>query len=319
MSRYFVHLRMNNWSPRTIDRRSHSVGRFISWCGQRGIGTIAEITTESVEAYRRSLYHHRNERTGKPIRFSTRASYLSAIRHWLGWLCEQGWIEANPAALIELPKEEIRLPAAYLTLEQVEMLLGSVDLQTPAGLRDRAILETFYSTAIRRSELIALKLDDFNREQLLVTIRQGKGRKDRIVPIGKRAMQWIEKYLSDARPQLVHDDSETVFVTTRGNPFHPSNLTALVRCYLTGIGITKRGSCHMLRHTAATLMLEGDADLRSLQCMLGHKCLNTTQVYTHLTIKRLREVHRKSHPGYADREPEDRGGQSGEHPPESGR
>ena len=305
LSRYFLDLRMNNWSARTIDRRTYSLGRFISWCAQRGIDSVAEITTEAVEAYRRSLFHHRNTYTGKPIKFATQASYLSATRHWLGWLCDQGWIPSNPAKELELPKEETRLPASYLTLGEVERLLSAVDLTTTIGIRDRAILETFYATAIRRSELITLRLDDLNREQLLLTIRQGKGRKDRVVPVGTRALQWIERYLADCRPSLVAGPTDTMFLTTFGNPFHPCNLTTLVRRYIVSAGITKKGSCHVLRHTAATLMLEGGADLRSIQSLLGHQQLNTTQIYTHVTIKRLREVHRRTHPGYEDRRPDD--------------
>lgn len=144
-----------------------------------------------MQAYRRSLFHHRSRRTGNPIKFATQASYLTAVRHWLSWLVEGEWLESNPAERIELPKEEHRLPSAYLTLDEVETLLGSVDLSTATGLRDRAILETFYSIGMRRSELIALRLDDIDRERGLVVIRQGKGRKDRVVPIGERALQWI--------------------------------------------------------------------------------------------------------------------------------
>lgn len=304
LGRYFVDLRIDNWSPRTIDRRSFSLGTFIAWCGERGIDSVGEITVEAVATYRRHLYHHRNARTGKPIKFATQASYLSAIRHWLAWLCEQGWIDTDPGREIQLPKEEHRLPASYLTLSEVESLLGAVDLTTPAGLRDRAILETFYSTGMRRAELINLQLDDLNRGDQLIMIRQGKGRKDRVVPIGERALEWIEKYVSDSRPQLIAASTGTLFLTTLGNAFHPCVLTALVRGYLTAIGITRRGSCHMIRHTTATLMLEGGADLRSLQTLLGHESLNTTQIYTHVTIKRLREVHKKTHPGYQDRKPD---------------
>ena len=296
LSRYFVDLRMNNWSPRTIDRRSFSLGKFIQWCADRGIDAVTEITVEAVDSYRRSLFHHRNARTGKPIKFCTQASYLSAVRHWLGWLCDQGWIETNPADKIELPKEEQRLPSSHFTLSEVEALLNIVDLTTPSGLRNRAIMETFYSTAMRRSELIGLQLDDINRESRVITIRQGKGRKDRVVPIGERALEWITKYLHDGRPAMLDEPTDTLFLTTLGNVFHPNNLTALVRSYIVAAGITKRGSCHIFRHTAATLMLEGGADLRSIQTLLGHEQLNTTQIYTHVAIKRLREVHDQTHP-----------------------
>lgn len=295
---------MNNWSPRTIDRRSFTLGKFITWCADRGIESVTEITIEATLSYRRSLFHHRNTRTGKPLTFSTQASYLSALRHWLGWLTEQGWIESNPADKIELPKEEERLPSSHFTISEVEKLINIVDLSTPSGLRDRAIMEVFYSSAMRRAELIALKLDDLNSESRVIAIRQGKGRKDRVVPIGQRALDWLNKYLTDGHPALIIEPSDAMFLTTLGNAIHPNNLSAQIRSYIQAAGISKRGSCHLFRHTAATLMLEGGADLRSIQTLLGHEQLNTTQIYTHVAINRLREVHDKTHPGSSDRNPD---------------
>lgn len=305
LSRYSLSLQIANWSPRTIDRRRYTLSRFIAWCTERGTQSAGDINTEIVEAYRRSLFHHRNARTNKPLKFATQASYLIAVKHWLGWLAEEGWLETNPAEKLQLPKEEHRLPSGYLTLDEVETLLSVVDLSTPSGLRDRAILETLYSTGMRRSELIALNLDDVDHSLGLVIIRQGKGRKDRVVPIGRRALQWLDKYLVDARPSMLGESSDALFLTTRGNRFHPVNLTSRVRSYLDAAGIRRPGSCHMLRHTAATLMLEGGADLRSIQTLLGHESLNTTQIYTHITIQRLREVHEKTHPGSKDRPADD--------------
>lgn len=303
LSRYFLSLRMNNWSPSTLARRNYSLGRFIAWCAERGVDTPEGFSCELLEAYRRSLFHHRNHRSGKPLKFATQSSYLIAVRHWLGWLVEQGYLEHNPADKIQLPKEEHRLPASYLSLSEVETLLGAIDLTTPNGVRDRAILETLYSTAIRRSELLKLNLDDIDRQRGLVVIRQGKNRKDRVVPIGSRAISWLEKYLIEVRPLYHRDDkaSDRIFLSSLGNSIHPANLSAIVRGYLNDIGISRRGSCHMLRHTAATLMLEGGADLRSLQTLLGHENLNTTQIYTHVTIQRLREVHEQTHPGASDK------------------
>jgi integrase/recombinase XerD len=303
MTRYFTDLLMNNWSPTTIDRRTYSIGRFIAWASERGIVCVREISSESLAAYRRQLYEHRNERTGKPIRFATQASYLNAVRHWCAWLVKEGWLSVNPAIGIQVPKEEHRLPASYLTLSEVERVIQSIDLSTASGLRDRSLFETFYSTAMRRSELLKLQLDDIDRERGLVMIRQGKGRKDRVVPIGKRALQWLEKYLSESRPKLLKAPSETLYLTALGNRFSPGTLTQLVRSYFVANGIKRRGSCHMLRHTTATLMMEGGADLRSLQTLLGHASLNTTQIYTHVTIDRLREVHAKTHPAASDTPP----------------
>ena len=300
LKRYFTDLLMHNWAATTVHRRRYSLGLFLKWAADRGVQSVTECTPELIEAYRRHLYEHRAKRTDKPIRFATQASYLNAVKHWCGWLVEQGWLESDPSLKIKLPKEEHRLPAAYLTLEEVEMVIHSIDLTTDTGIRDRSIFETFYSTAMRRMELVNLQLDDLDCDRGLIMIRQGKGRKDRVVPIGKRAIGWLEKYLYESRPRLLKEPSETVYLSSLGNTFNPVTLAQIVRGYFNANGITRRGACHMLRHTAATLMMEGGADLRSLQTLLGHASLNTTQIYTHVTIDRLREVHAKTHPGASD-------------------
>jgi len=303
LKRYFNDLRMHNWAESTVHRRTYSLGLFLRWASERGIESVTELTPELIEAYRRHLYEHRARRTDKPLRFATQASYLNAVKHWCGWLVEHGWLEIDPSITIKLPKEEHRLPAAYLTLAEVEGVINSIDLSTDIGIRDRSIFETFYSTAMRRMELVNLQLDDLDCDRGLIMIRQGKGRKDRVVPIGKRAIGWLEKYLYESRPRLLREASETVYLTRFGNTFNPVSLAQLVRHYLDANGISRRGACHMLRHTTATLMMEGGADLRSLQTLLGHESLNTTQIYTHVTIDRLREVHAKTHPAASDTPP----------------
>ena len=164
-------------------------------------------------------------------------------------------------------------------------------------------METFYSTAIRASELASLQLYDVDGDRKAVTVRQGKGKKDRVVPIGERAIRWIEKYLADVRPAWIPPDDPHpyLFVTRHGARMERSNLPMILHRYKAKAGITKPGSCHLLRHTAATLMMENGADLRSLQLFLGHARLSTTQIYTHVSIERLRDVHTKTHPASEDR------------------
>jgi integrase/recombinase XerD len=222
----------------------------------------------------------------------------------------------NPAVGIELPKEEKRLPSSYLSIVEVERLINRTDVTTQLGIRDRAILEVLYSTAMRRSELLKLTHYDIDRPRRLLVIRQGKGHKDRIVPIGLRAIEWLEKYLRDVRPWLEAGNGskrrrkQLPAATTRlilsntGGAMRPEVLSALVREYIEAAGINKPGSCHILRHTAATLMLENGADLRSLQTLLGHESLNTTQIYTHITLERLRQVHDATHPAKPDVKPD---------------
>ncbi len=306
LTRYCNDLQMNNWANETIRCKRYYNGIFLTWSNERGIDAVSEFTPELLQAFRRHLFHRPNQRTGKPLTFKTQACYLASVRDWCAWLLKQHWITDDPSLKLTLPKEEKQLPAAFLSIDEVETLLNSVDLSTPSGLRDHAILETFYSTGIRRSELVKLDLDDLNIASRLLVIRRGKGRKDRVVPIGVRALQWINKYLIDARPQFAthaHANKtgrSALFLTTIGRRFHPNVLSQIVREYLDGIGITKKGSCHMLRHTTATLMLENGADLRSLQTLLGHDKLNTTQIYTHVTLTHLRKVHDKTHPARPD-------------------
>jgi integrase/recombinase XerD len=148
-----------------------------------------------------------------------------------------------------------------------------------------------------------LKLWDIDLERATVTIRLGKGKKDRFIPLGDRAAAWIAKYLVESRPKLVSEpDDKTVFLSNAGEPFSLDHLSDLVRVYVDGSGIGKRGACHLFRHTMATLMLEGGADIRFIQAMLGQADLKTTQIYTHVAIRQLQEIHRATHPAKLERE-----------------
>jgi integrase/recombinase XerD len=191
-----------------------------------------------------------------------------------------------------------------LTVAEAEAVLAQPDVRTALGLRDRAVLEVFYSCGLRRMELIGLMLGDLDAERGLVLVREGKGRKDRMVPIGERALGWTEKYLDEVRPRLLRSLAEqSVFLTSRGRAFRPNRLSELVRGYVAAAGIGKQGSCHLWRHTTATLMHEGGADIRDVQEMLGHADLSTTEIYTRVSVHRLKAVHTRTHPARLAREP----------------
>ena len=171
------------------------------------------------------------------------------------------------------------------------------------GQSDRAILETFYSTGMRRLELANLKLWDLDAERGTVMIRQGKGKTDRIIPLGDRAAHWIHTWVNNARPRIISEpDDGTVFISNAGEPLSLDYLTEMVSGYVAASGIGKRGACHMFRHSMATLMLEGGADIRFIQAMLGHAKLETTQLYTHVAIRQLQEIHRATHPAKLEHE-----------------
>ncbi len=301
LERHLQHLLVCNYSVKTAAMRRLYLGQFVRWCDDRGLQFADEITPEVMAAYQRHLYYYRTK-VGKPLRFGSQLTRLVGLRCWFRWLTKEKLIASNPTAELEFPKEERRLPENVLSAREVDTIMNSCDLSYALGIRDRSILETFYSTAIRRGELINLKVDDVDWERGTILIRQGKGRKDRHVPIGERALGWLGKYLEEVRPQLACLRNETtIYLSRRGRPFGAPNLSQLVRHYIQLAGITKAGSCHLFRHSAATLMLEGGADLRTLQSILGHSKLDTTQIYTHVSIKHLKEVHTKTHPARLER------------------
>ena len=213
-------------------------------------------------------------------------------------MARQNLLLHNPASEIVLPRMEHRLPKYVLTADEAEQIIQQAVISEPEGLRDRAILETFYSTGMRRMELANVKIYDLDADRTTLTIRQGKGRKDRVIPIGERALAWIDKYMRESRPQLLTGggDDGTVFLTHMGEPFDRRQLTALVRRYLIDSKVGKMGGCHLFRHTVATLMLENGADIRVIQEMLGHAKLTTTELYTRVSINLLRQVYSATHP-----------------------
>jgi integrase/recombinase XerD len=202
----------------------------------------------------------------------------------------------TPASEITLPKLPKHLPRVILSAQEVESILREAEPTNAQGLRDRAMLETLYSTGLRRMELPALAVYDVDLTRRLVIVREGKGRRDRVIPIGARAAAWVEKYLLEARPQLLIADCETLFLTDYGEPMSPEYLSDRVRRYMHFAGIHKPGACHLFRHACATHMLENGADTRFIQAMLGHADLSTTQIYTHVSIDKLREIHDATHP-----------------------
>ena len=294
--RYLEWLQVHNYAAPTVQNRQSYLGVFVAWCSERGLATPREITKPILERYQRSLYTHRKT-NGEPLTFRAQHARLIPVRAFFKWCAKQNYLLYNPASEIELPRLEHRLPKHVLTKSEAEQVLAQPDITEAMGLRDRAILEVFYSTGMRRSELMGLGLFDLDRERGTIMIRQGKGKKDRMIPIGERAIAWIDRYQTQVRPELVVErGNATLFLTQAGEAFTPDRLTQLVRGYVTAADIGKSGSCHLLRHTMATLMLENGADIRYIQAMLGHAELSTTQIYTQVSIRKLKEIHSATHP-----------------------
>lgn len=293
---YLSWLRVRNYSAATVHNREHYVGEFIKWGHERALTRPADITKPILERYQRWLFHYRKD-NGQPLSFPSQIQHLIPVRAFFKWLCRHNHLLSNPASDLELPRGEKRLPKHILTAAEAERVLALPPLDDPLGLRDRAILEVFYSTGMRRMELVGLKVHDLDAERGTVMIRQGKGKKDRMIPMGERAFAWVRRYVEEARPKLAPTpDDGTVFLTNLGTPFDPGRLTQLVREAVDAAETGKRGACHLFRHTMATLMLENGADVRYIQQQLGHAELSTTQIYTQVSIRTLKEVHTRTHP-----------------------
>lgn len=287
---------VTGYSPRTIEAQRHALGRFIAWCDERGLSRPHDVTRPILERYQRHLYHYRKH-NGQPLTVSAQLNLLLPLQAWFKWLTKQNHILYNPAADLDLPVRPKALPKGLLSVAQIEEVLNACDIGTPAGVRLRAMLETFYSTGVRRFELAGLKLFDLDVERGALMVRLGKGAKDRLVPVGERACAWLDKYLRQVRPELASNgDDATLFLDDDGRGFDPGRLGELVKRHLTQAGVTQPGACHLFRVACATHMLENGADIRFIQSLLGHAKLDTTQIYTQVSLAKLKEVHAATHP-----------------------
>lgn len=293
---YYEWMLFKGYSPVTIESARGYLKHFGLWLLERDIHKPILVSRTIIERYQKFIFHYRKE-DGLPLTFNSIKQKLVSVRGFYGWLTRKGHIPANPAADIDLPRTESRLPGNLLTIGEVEKIMQIPDIDKPDGIRDRAILEVLYSTGVRRKELTRLKILDADLKWQTLHIRDGKGKKDRIVPLGERATAWINKYLVESRPcYAAEPDEGWLFITREGMSLTGVWLGALVRKHIIAANIEKRGSCHMFRHSMATLMLEGGADIRYIQQMLGHATINTTQVYTKVSLKKLKEIHGKTHP-----------------------
>ena len=270
---------------------------FIEWADERSVTHPQQVTQAVLERYQRWLYHYR-KKDGEPLSIASRRAKVVPLKSFFKWLTRSGEIQANPASELEYPRATRRLPMQSMTADEVERVLAQADTATPLGLRDRAIMEVLYGTGMRRMEVRNLHTDDIDADRGVVMIRQGKGRKDRLIPLGERALHWVRHYQEHSRAQLEWNPlDKTLFLGKEGLPLSSDTLTETVGWYIKQAQLGKTGSCHMFRHTMATLMLENGADIRFIQAMLGHASLTTTEIYTHVAVKQLQRVHTQTHPG----------------------
>jgi integrase/recombinase XerD len=301
MEAHFEWMLISGYSVDTTRARRIALRRFIRWCADRGITAPTEITKPIIERYQRHLFYYRKA-DGAPLTLGSQFGALAPLKTFFKWLARENHILYNPASELQLPKHPKHLPRTILSVVEVEAILNQAEPTNAQGLRDRAMLETLYSTGMRRMELPGLALYDVDLTRRLVFVREGKGKKDRVIPIGERACAWVEKYVTEARPQLIVANTQALFVSDYGEPITPEFLAAKVKRYMQFAGIDKPGATHLFRHACATHMLENGADTRFIQALLGHADLATTQIYTHVSIEKLKEIHAATHPAKLHKE-----------------
>jgi integrase/recombinase XerD len=287
---YLSHLRVERGlSKNTLSAYGHDLGRFTRFCETRKLRTVTGVDAELVSAYLGDL-----AKSGLGARSTGR--HLSALRGLMTFLVREGELKSNPTALSARPKTGRRLPRP-LTPEAMMELIGAPDTTTTRGLRDRAMLSLAYSAGLRVSELIALKLGDVDFRRGVVAAF-GKGEKRRLVPLGEVALAHLGEYrgaLCAAGPSRL-SESGLLFPSPRGRPLTRQAFWKIVRRYALAVGLPDAVHPHRLRHSFATHLLAGGADLRSVQAMLGHADVSTTEIYTHVTRDHVRRAHARSHP-----------------------
>ena len=275
-------------AEKTVESYSRDIVRFLVFLQDRGIDSIALVDTKIILQY---LIHLRD--SGLATR--SRARHLVTLRGFFKFLVQEKIISQSPARLVELPKQAQKLPDV-LSQTEVERLLRAPDRTVPAGVRDAAMIELLYAAGLRVSELIILKIQDINLEACFTRVF-GKGSKERVVPFGRYARDSLDLYMRHARPQLLKTfTSPFLFVARAGNPMSRQGFWKLLKRYAVKAGIQKNITPHTLRHSFASHLLEGGADLRTVQVMLGHVDISTTQIYTHVARKHLKDIHEKFHP-----------------------
>jgi integrase/recombinase XerD len=284
---YLAYLRdVRRMAPNTVESYARDLAALAAFAEKRQLDPSA-LDRRELDAFVRSLMA-----SGLSPRSTARA--VACVRGFYKFLAVEQRRESSPADDLRAPRAWAALPK-FLDLDEVDRLLAQPDVTMPRGLRDKALISVLYATGLRVSELISLKLTNLHLQEGYLTCI-GKGDKERIVPIGQEANEWVQRYLADARPKLAAKSSPWLFVNARGGPLSRVGFWKLLKEYGLKAGITRNISPHVLRHSFATHLLDRGADLRAIQMMLGHADLSTTQIYTHVLEARLRSVYDRFHP-----------------------
>jgi integrase/recombinase XerD len=278
-------------------RRGHvgALGLFLAWLADREVHQAAQVTRNMIEVYQRHLHRCRRE-DDRPLSAMGQYRRLKAVALFYAWAVRRGHVPANPASDLEYPRLPQHLPQT-LSPGEVAAVLAAADDGTPDGIRERAAMEIMYSTGLRRAEVARLTVSDIDEARGVVHVHEGKGRKDRIVPIGKRALGYLNRYLCEVRPGWCREAGEyRIFLQASGVPCTPGMLGTRIYKLMRKAGIAKPGACHLFRHTMACQLLEAGCDVRVIGQMLGHNDLQTTARYTRVGVLALCTMHAAFHP-----------------------
>ena len=276
------------------DQHSPHLVYWIKFLEAEGLG-FKEATAQTFNRYQAWLLNY-TSRFGRPLAINSQLNTLCTLKVFYHFLYETGHLLHNPAQKMRLPKERKTLPTDILTAAEARRLLKQPDLNTVSGFRDRTMLELLYSCGLRISELRQLKKEDFDAFNRTLCVREGKGDKDRLVPVGETACRYLADYIAQVRPLLLKEQSDVLFLNRFGRMFGVSGICKKLKAYVRAAKIKKAITVHSFRHTLATSMLQRGAELRHIQAILGHEYLHTTERYTHIVKTELRRVQAKHHP-----------------------
>jgi len=306
---YLTHLQETGYSQATIQTNRDYMQYFRAFCIERGITHPQRIERPHIQRYQKYLFHYR-QANGEPLSFDTQSRRLLGLKKFFSFLLEKGHLQKDPTFSLELPRKRKKLPTV-LTLKEVEKILSHIDLTTPAGARDRALLELLFSTGMSRKEIKSLNVQDIDLSEELVTIRPCEERQGRTLPLTESAVLYLQNYILEVRPHLLSlsgQEEEALFLDSKTGK--APEIRAFSRILLRAqkkAGIHKKGGFDLFRATVASLMIEGGMDLRYVQEILGHKSPRTTRKFARLSIQKLKEVHEKTHPGNLPPEKEETG------------
>ena len=284
-------LKLKSYRPVSVTSYTYLLNSFWGWLAQEGISDIRSVTRFVLDRYAADVQ-------SRPVSRSTQAITLRAVKRLFVCLVENNHLLIDPAAGLRDPSTGQRLPRPILTQIEVKRLLLQPNTSVTQGIRDRAFLELLYSTGLRIGEAVALTVHDIDLEAGLLKVQSGKGGKSRVVPLGREATKWLREYLTKIRPQQnrLSPHERSLFLTQQGTAFKRHTIEIIIRQYARAAKINKQVTCHTIRHTCATHLLEAGANLVAIKELLGHRHIETTQIYTRVRPVEVKAMHQKTHP-----------------------